>query len=97
MHTYQHHSHNIQPTYDLHRDQLYERTTSVDVEGKSQTADKLAQWLQLPSSKIRGRSDPDAKDFVGRGADIIIVLGADVNLTGLESANASLQESTTGS
>ena len=67
------------------------------MDGKSQTVDKLAEWLQLPSSRIRGTSDPDAKDFVGRGADIIIVLGADVNLTGLESANASLQESTTGS
>ena len=84
-------------TDELKNGPLYDRTIIVDVDGKSQTADKLAEWLQLPSSRIRGASDPDAKDFVGRGANIIIVLGADVNLTGLESANASLQESTTGS
>jgi len=84
-------------TDELKNGPLYDRTIIVDVDGKNRTVDKLAEWLQLPSSRIHEGTDPDAKDFVGRGADIIIVLGADVNLTGLESANASLQESTTGS
>lgn len=84
-------------TDELKNGPLYDRTIIVDVDGKSQTADKLAEWLQLPSSRIHEASDPDAKDFLGRSANIIVVLGADVNLTGLESANASLHESTTGS
>ena len=84
-------------TDELKNGPLYDRTIIVDVDGKSQTADKLAEWLKLPSSRIRAASDPDAKDFLGRGANIVVVLGADVNLTGIESANASLQGSTTGS
>ena len=75
---------------------LYERTIIVDVDGKAETVGKLAEWLNLPQSRIRKAADPDAEEFVDRGANVVVVLGADVDFTGLESENASLQESTTG-
>jgi hypothetical protein len=75
---------------------LYDRTIIVDVDGKSDTVSKLAEWLNLPQSRIRQAADPEAEEFVDRGADVVVVLGADVDLTALETENASLQESTTG-
>jgi LCP family protein required for cell wall assembly len=81
-------------TDELKNGKLYDRTIIVNLGGKSETVDKLTEWLQLPSSRVRQASDADATDFIGRGADIVVVLGADVDLTGLEPANASLQEST---
>src|SRR5207244_8953929 len=59
-------------TDELKNGPLYDRTIIVDVDGKSQTADKLAEWLQLPSSRICGMTDPDVKDLGGVGADITI-------------------------
>jgi polyisoprenyl-teichoic acid--peptidoglycan teichoic acid transferase len=83
-------------TDELKNGPLYDRTVIVDVDGKSQTVNKLAAWLQLPASRIEKTADPDAEEFIDTNADVIVVLGADVDLTELESANASLQESTTG-
>jgi LCP family protein required for cell wall assembly len=75
---------------------LYERTTIVDIDGKTQTVSMLAEWLGLPESRITKTVDPEAQEFINPSADVIVVLGADVDLTALESGNASLQESTTG-
>lgn len=83
-------------TDELKGGPLYDRTVIVDLDGKNQTVTKLAEWLQLPASRIEKTADPEAADFIDREADVIVVLGADVDLTELESANASLQESTTG-
>ena len=83
-------------TDELRDGPLYERTIIVDVDGKSKTVNQLAAWLQLPASRIEKTADPEAEEFIDTTADVIVVLGADVDLTELESANASLQESTTG-
>ena len=83
-------------TDELKDGPLYERTIIVDVDGKSQTVNQLAAWLQLPASRIEKTADPEAEEFIDTTADVIVVLGADVDFTELESANASLQESTTG-
>ena len=83
-------------TDELKDGPLYDRTIIVDVDGKSQTVNQLAEWLQLPTSRIAKAADPKAEEFIDRQANVIVVLGADVDLTELESANASLQESTTG-
>lgn len=83
-------------TDELKDGPLYERTIIVDVDGKSQTVNQLAEWLQLPASRIEKTADPETEEFIDTTADVIVVLGADVDLTELESANASLQESTTG-
>jgi LCP family protein required for cell wall assembly len=83
-------------TDELKDGPLYDRTIIVDVDGKSQTVNQLAEWLQLPASRIEETADPETEEFIDTDADVIVVLGADVDLTELESANASLQESTTG-
>jgi polyisoprenyl-teichoic acid--peptidoglycan teichoic acid transferase len=83
-------------TDELKDGPLYDQTVIVDVDGKSQTVNELAAWLQLPASRIEKTADPEAKEFIDTDANVIVVLGADVDLTELESANASLQESTTG-
>jgi len=83
-------------TDELKDGPLYDRTIIVDVDGKSQTVNQLAEWLQLPASRIAKAADPQTEEFIDQQANIIVVLGADVDLTELESANASLQESTTG-
>ena len=83
-------------TDELKDGPLYDQTVIVDLDGKSQTVNELAAWLQLPASRIEKTADPEAKEFIDTDADVIVVLGADVDLTELESANASLQESTTG-
>jgi LCP family protein required for cell wall assembly len=83
-------------TDELKDGPLYDQTVIVDVDGKSQTVNQLAAWLQLPANRIEKTADPEAKEFINSDADVIVVLGADVDLTELESANASLQESATG-
>jgi polyisoprenyl-teichoic acid--peptidoglycan teichoic acid transferase len=83
-------------TDELKDGPLYDQTVIVDLDGKSQTVNELAAWLQLPASRIEKTADPEAEEFIDTDADVIVVLGADVDLTELESANSSLQESTTG-
>jgi len=81
---------------ELKNGPLYDRTVILDLQDKSQTVDKLKEWLQLPASRIEKTADADTQDYIDSTADVIVVLGADVDLTELESANASLQETTTG-
>jgi LytR cell envelope-related transcriptional attenuator len=83
-------------TDELKNGPLYDRTVIVDLDGKSMTVNKLREWLQLPASRIEKSADPETEEFIDTTADVIVVLGADVDLTELESANASLQETTTG-
>jgi LCP family protein required for cell wall assembly len=83
-------------TDELKDGPLYDRTIIVDVDGKAQTVNKLAEWLKLPASRIEKTADPETEEFIDTDADVIVVLGADVDLTELESSNASLQESATG-
>ena len=83
-------------TDELKNGPLFERTVIVDLDGKSKTVDKLREWLKLPASRVETTADPEAEEFIDGDADVVVVLGSDVDLTELESANATLQESTTG-
>ena len=75
---------------------LYERTLVVSLDGKEFTAEQLAEWLDLPATRIVTADDPEAAEFLESSSDVVVVLGADVDLTGLESGNTSLQEPNTG-
>ncbi len=75
---------------------LYDTTIIVDLDGKTDTVDRLAEWLSLPAARIKTASDPEAADFVNSATDIIVVLGSDVELPGTQSANSSIEEDTSG-
>ena len=57
------------------------RTLIVDLSGKEYTAQKLAEWLNLPGDRIVDISDPAAAGFTGSTGDIVVVLGSDARLT----------------
>lgn len=59
---------------------LYNSTLIVDRSGKSYTAQRLAQWLDLPSSRIKDATDPEAAPFLGSPGDVVLILGADASL-----------------
>jgi hypothetical protein len=59
---------------------VYSRSLIVDRRGKGYTAEKLAQWLNLPSDQIVAVSDPEASAFADATGDIIVVLGSDARL-----------------
>jgi len=59
---------------------VYGRSLIVDRRGKEYTAEKLAQWLNLPSDQIVAASDPEASAFADATGDIIVVLGSDARL-----------------
>jgi LCP family protein required for cell wall assembly len=84
-------------TDELIGGKLYDRTIVVNLDGKEYTAEQLAEWLDLPASRIVTAEDPEALEFVDIASDVVVVLGADVDLTSLESSNISLQEPNTGS
>ena len=75
---------------------LYDRTLIVSLDGKEFTAEQLADWLDLPATRVVTADDPEASEFLNSGSDVVVVLGADVDLTGLEAGNSSLQEANTG-
>ncbi len=57
------------------------RTLIVNLNGKEYTAQKLAEWLNLPGDRIVDTTDPAAADFAGSTGDIVVVLGSDARLT----------------
>ena len=75
---------------------LYDETIVVNLDGKEYTAEQIAEWLDLPAARVVTAADPEAAEFLGITSDVVVVLGADVDLTGLESANTSLQEANAG-
>jgi len=75
---------------------LYDRTLIVSLDGKEFTAEQLAEWLDLPATRVVTADDPEASEFLNSSSDVVVVLGADVDLTGLEAGNTSLQEPNTG-
>lgn len=75
---------------------LYDRTLVVSLDGKEFTAEQLAEWLDLPATRVVTADDPEAAEFLDSPSDVVVVLGADVDLTGLESVNTSLQEQNVG-
>ncbi len=69
--------------------QLYSSTLIFDLSGKSYTAQKLAEWLNLPSARIVTGTDPRAGQFTDPLANIVVVLGSDFRLPAAVSADGS--------
>ena len=59
---------------------VFSRTLIVDLRGKDYTAQKLAEWLNLPSDRIVGASDPAAAGLGGASGDIVVILGSDARV-----------------
>jgi hypothetical protein len=83
-------------TDELIGGKLYDETLVVNLDGKEFTAEQIAEWLDLPASRIVTAGDPAAAEFAGITSDVVVVLGADVDLTSLESGNTSLQDANAG-
>ncbi|KPK46679.1 MAG: hypothetical protein AMJ77_05445 [Dehalococcoidia bacterium SM23_28_2] len=62
-------------------DGLYHQETLIyDLAGKKYTAEKLAEWLGLPDSRIREVGADESTPTPTSAADIVIVLGADAQI-----------------
>ncbi len=61
---------------------LYDQTLVLDMTDKEYTTKKLAEWLTLPETQVKGSADPEAAQFSDPVASIVVVLGADVQLPG---------------
>jgi len=59
---------------------LAERTIVVDLSGKTHTAERIAEWLELPKGRIVTAADPEAGPFLGSSEDVVVVLGADAGV-----------------
>jgi LCP family protein required for cell wall assembly len=60
---------------------LYDTTIVIDVNSNANhTASKVAEWLGLPASSVISGSDARAVGFLDTSAEVIVVLGADVQL-----------------
>jgi LCP family protein required for cell wall assembly len=60
---------------------LYDTTFVIDVNGTADyTAEKVAEWLNLPAGGVIPGTDPRAEPFLGTTAEVVIVLGADVQM-----------------
>ncbi|HUS82495.1 MAG TPA: LCP family protein [Dehalococcoidia bacterium] len=63
------------------------KTEIVDFMGKDYSATKLAEWLGVPPVAVRTATPADAA-LRTTGADIVVILGTDANVTGLSSDSA---------
>ncbi len=72
--------------------ELSDRTLIFDRSGKAYTVKKLAEWLGLPSTRIKTVPDSDIQRFlnVAPGSDIVVVLGGDAEFPAGDAANSSL-------
>jgi len=62
-------------------DGLYHQETLIyDLAGKDYTAKKLAEWLGLPSNRIREVETDEPTPVPTSSADIVVVLGADAQI-----------------
>ena len=61
-------------------------TIIVDLSAKTYTAEKLAEWLKIPASRIKTAADPEAAAFLGAEQDVVVVLGADARLPSVAAA-----------
>ena len=60
---------------------LYDTTIVIDVNNNADhTASKVAEWLGLPAGSVISGSDVRALNFLDTSAEVIVVLGADVQL-----------------
>jgi len=58
----------------------------VDFTGKRYTADKLAEWLGLPAGSVRSADSGDAALKSNSKADIVLMVGTDVDINRLTAA-----------
>jgi LCP family protein required for cell wall assembly len=62
-------------------DTKYSRSLIIDRTGKEYTAEKLAEWLNIPTDRIVSASDSEGSAFTKATGDIVVVLGSDANLS----------------
>ena len=58
----------------------------LDYTGKRYTADRLAEWLGLPSDRVRSAGAGDAALRSNSEADIVLIVGTDVDINRLTAA-----------
>jgi LCP family protein required for cell wall assembly len=56
------------------------QTQIIDFTGKAYTAQRIAGWLGIPNTRIRAGTAEDAALRIDPTADIVVILGADVEL-----------------
>jgi LCP family protein required for cell wall assembly len=61
---------------------LADKTEIIDYRGNPVSTSRIAEWLGVPSSAIRNATSADT-DLRTASADIVVVLGADADVTGL--------------
>ncbi|MGD0765857.1 MAG: LCP family protein [Dehalococcoidia bacterium] len=66
---------------------VFGQTEIVDFSNKTYTTEKLAQWLQVPTSRVRMATAADA-GLRTSDADVLVLLGKDTNVANLTSASA---------
>ncbi len=59
---------------------LVESTVVVNLNGKTHTAERIAEWLGLPEGRVVTSADPEAAPFLGSPEDVVVVLGADAGV-----------------
>lgn len=58
---------------------LYDNALIVDVNGNADyTSGEIADWLGIPHDRIIAGTDPQAAPFLDTSAEVVVVLGADV-------------------
>ena len=67
-------------------------TEIIDYTGKPVSTGKIADWLGVPPIAIRAATPADA-DLRTTGADIVVVLGADADVTGLSAGSTDSESS----
>ncbi len=66
----------------------------IDYTGKRYTADRLAEWLGLPAGSVRSASAGDAALKSNSEADIVLIVGTDVDLQRLTAATSNATSQT---
>ncbi len=65
---------------------LGEPSAILDYAGKRYTADRLAEWLGLPADRVRSAGAGDAALRSNSEADIVLIVGTDVDINRLTAA-----------
>ena len=67
---------------------LAQPSTILDYTGKRYTAERLAEWLGLPNDRIRSAGPKDVSLRTSSEADIVLVVGVDIQLDRLTAASS---------
>ena len=66
----------------------------LDYSGKRYTAERLAEWLGLPADRVRSAGPEDVALKTSSEADIVLVVGTDIELERLAAASSEPEEQT---